>query len=456
MSSPKERRYPEGNVHYRRLNRSYSRALRGERCWVYDDQGRRYLDACGGAYVASLGHGVREIADAMAEQARRLAYVNATAFTHEPAEELAAELASLCPPGLDKAYFLCNGGDAVEAALKLARQYWVESGRSSKHKILSLKPGYHGTTLLAISVSTRAGKEKFFPEWLLSVRSVPAPYAYRCPCGGKPPLCGACSGAALERAIEEEGPETVAAFIYEPVGGSSAGATVPPDDYHRAVRAICDRHRVLMIADEVLCGAGRTGTWSALEPSGAVPDMLVLGKGITGGYAPLSALMAPRRILDPLARGYGSLLHNQTFSFHPVSCAAGLAAVRMIKEKKLVRRAAELGAYLHKALERLRGLPHVGDVRGRGLLACVEFVEDKKTRRPLPKRLNFAETFFEAARAAGLLVWPNSGQLEGGEGDLALLAPPYVASKRELDRIVELFEAALKAAARHVTATGRT
>lgn len=456
MSPSQERRYPDGHVHYRRLNRSYSRALRGERCWVYDDQGRRYLDACGGAYVANLGHGVSEIADAMAEQARRLAYVNGTAFTHDAAEELADELASLSPPGLDKAYFLCNGGDAVEAALKLARQYWCESGRSSKHKVLVLRPGYHGTTLLAMSVSTRPGKEKFFAEWLVRARDVPAPYPYRCPCGGKPPLCDACSGRALQRAIEEEGPETVSAFLYEPVGGSSTGVSVPSDEYHRAVRAACDRHQVLMIADEVLCGAGRTGTWSALEPSGVVPDMMVLGKGITGGYAPLSALMAPRRLLDPLARGYGSLLHNQTFSFHPVACAAGLAAVRMIKEKKLVRRAAELGAHLHKALERLRSLPHVGDVRGRGLLAGVEFVEDKKTREPFPARLKFGEVFFEAARAAGLLVWPNSGQLEGGKGDLAMLAPPFVASKRELDRIVELFEAALKAAVRHVTVTGRT
>jgi hypothetical protein len=440
------------HVFYRRLGRAYPRIVRGEGCRLFDEGGREYLDAAGGAFVANLGHGVPEVANAIAAQARTLAYVNGTAFTHEPVETLAAELAALCPGDLDLVYPLGSGSEAVEAALKLARQYWVESGRPEKRKVLSLTPGYHGNTLLALSASARAHYTTCFRDWLVDVVRVPAPYAYRCDCRGHEPWCQACSGEAVEAAILREGPDTVAAFIGEPVGGSSTGASVPQPEYWRRVREICRRHDVLLIADEVLTGAGRTGTWSALEPYGIVPDIMTLGKGIAGGYMPLSAVVAPRRIVDVLARGSGALLHAQTFSHHPVLCAAGVATLRYLREHRLIERCARMGPVLHRRLEVLRGLPLVGDVRGRGLLAGVEFVADPATREPLPRAAAFAETFTAAALEAGLVVWPNVGHADGTRGDLAMLAPPFIVTEEEIEEMVARFRRALLAAAERIGA----
>jgi hypothetical protein len=437
-------RYPETAVLYRRLDRTFPCVVRGEGCYLVDAEGRRYLDACGGAFVANLGHGVAAIGDAMAEQARRLAYVNGTAFTHEPVEELAALIARQCPGDLDKVYPLTSGSEAVEASLKLARQYWVEMSRPEKQRIVALAPAYHGNTLLALSASARAHYSACYEPWLVDVLRVPAPYAYRCACGGRPPLCPACSGQALGDAIVRAGPETVAAFIAEPVGGSSTGASTPPADYFRRVRDICARHEVLFIADEVLTGVGRTGTWLAMEPYAVAPDLLVLGKGLTGGYAPLSAVVAPPRILEPLARGLGALLHAQTFSHHPVVCAAGVAALRYLEAHRLVERCARMGEYLHGRLAALRELPHVGDVRGRGLLMGIEFVADKETRAPFPRSRRFAEAFTRAAQEEGLVVWPNVGHADGVHGDLVCLAPPFVITEEQIDEIAVRFAAALE------------
>ena len=442
--------YPHGNVFYRKLARDYPRIARGEGCYLYDDAGKRYLDAVGGAFVASLGHGNHQIAEAMARQAGQIAYVNGTAFTHDAVEELAAELAALAPGDLDKVYFLSSGSEAVEAALKLARQYWVESGEPKKRKIIALTPSYHGNTMLALSASARAGYQTMFSDWLIDVRRVSAPFAYHCECRGLGADCKSCTGGALEEAIVREGADSIAAFIAEPIGGSSTGATVPRAEYWQRVREICSRHRVLLIADEILCGAGRTGTWSALEPFGIAPDIMTLGKGISGGYAPLSAVLAPERIVDVLARGSGALLHAQTFSHHPVSCAAGLAAVRHIREYGLVERCSAMGNLLQQRLSQLRGLPHVGDVRGRGLLAGVEFVEDVETRTPFPRALGFAEAFTEAALAAGLVVWPNVGHAPAGRGDLVMVAPPYIVANEEIDEIISLLAQALETTLRTI------
>ena len=441
------------HVFYRKLTRRYPRIVRAEGCYLFDEAGRRYLDACGGAFTVDVGHGVAEIGAAMAEQARTLAYVNGTAFTHDPVEELAAEIARLSPGDLDLVYPLCSGSEAVEAALKLARQYWAETGRSDKRAIVSLAPSYHGNTLLALSASARPHYSALFGDWLVDVIRTAAPYPYRCECRGQPPHCAACSGAGVEEAILKAGPDAVAAVIAEPVGGSSTGASVPPAGYWRAVREICDRHGVLLVADEVLTGAGRTGTWSALEPYGVVPDIMTLGKGIAGGYAPLSAVVTTRAIVEPLARGSGGLAHAQTFSHHPVLCAAGVAALRYLRERRLVERCAEMGRVLHRRLAALRELPFVGDVRGRGLLAGVEFVADPDTREPLPRTARLAETFAEAALDEGLVVWPNVGHADGRNGDLVMLAPPFVVTEDQIDEMLELFTRALRRAADRVGAT---
>jgi adenosylmethionine-8-amino-7-oxononanoate aminotransferase len=432
--------YPQGHVFYRKLTRNFPKIVRGVGCWLEDETGKRYLDASGGAFVACLGHGHAGVSSAMAEQARRVAYVNGTMFTTEPAEELAAALAATLPGDLTHLYFLSSGSEAVEAALKLARQYWVESGHPEKRKIIALQPAYHGNTLLALSASAREQYKTYVRDWLVDVIRIPVP-CYGCACGGTDPSCPTCSGESLAEAIERAGPETVAAFIAEPVGGSSTGAAVPRADYYRVVRETCDRYGVLFIADEILCGAGRTGTWWAIEPFAAAPDLLTMGKGIAAGYAPLSAVAAPRRIVDVLAWGSGSLLHAQTFSFHPVACAAGLATIRAIVGEQLVARCADFGARFHAKLKQLRDLPHVGAIRGRGLLAGVEFVDDAKG--PLPRTLRFAETFAEQALEAGLVVWPNAGHVDGTSGDLAMLAPPFVVSEAELDEIVARFSVAL-------------
>jgi hypothetical protein len=440
------------HVLYRKLTRAYPRAVRGDGCWLYDAEGRSYLDAVGGAFVVNVGHGVREIAQAVAQQAERLAYVSGMAFTHGPVEEFAAEIARRSPGDLELVYPLTSGSEAVEAALKLARQYWVETGQPAKRKILALSPAYHGNTLLALSASAREHYQAYFRDWLVDVARVPAPYAYRCGCRGIPPLCPSCSGEAVEAAIAREGPETVAAVIAEPVGGSSTGASVPAAEYWPRVRAACDRYRVLLVVDEVLTGAGRTGTWSALEPYGVVPDLMILGKGIAGGYVPLSAVVAPRRLMEPIAQGSGALLHAQTFSHHASACAAGVATLRYLRDHALIERCAAIAPSLHAALASLREMPCVGDVRGRGLLAGIEFVADPVTRAPFPRSARFAERFAEAALEAGLVVWPNIGQADGVNGDLAMLAPPFVVTHDEIDLIVERFGSALRATSERIGA----
>jgi adenosylmethionine-8-amino-7-oxononanoate aminotransferase len=437
--------FPETHVLFRKLTSRLPVIERGEGCWLYDADGTAYLDACGGAYVVNVGHGVAEIADAMAEQARRLAYVSGMAFSHDPVEEFASELAALAPGDLDKVYPLSSGSDAIEAALKLTRQYWLESGRPRKHKVIALAPAYHGNTLLALSASAREHYRRMYGDWLVDVVRIPAPYAYRCGCGGVPPYCPACSGAALEEAIVREDPETVAAFIAEPVGGSSTGGSVPPADYFRNVRQICDRHDVLFVADEVLVGAGRTGTWSALEPTGVVPDVIVFGKGIAGGYAPLAAVVVPTRFAEVFARGSGAFNHGQTFSHHPVLCAAGVATIRYLRTHRLVERCAAMGPVLQRQLARLRELPSVGDVRGRGLLAGVELVEDKDTRAPFPREARVAERLTAAALDLGLVVWPNVGHADGTRGDLVMVAPPFIITEGEIAIIADRLEAAIVA-----------
>jgi adenosylmethionine-8-amino-7-oxononanoate aminotransferase len=430
--------YPDSHVFYRKLTRRFPLIVKGEGVWLIDADGNRILDGSGGAFVTNLGHGVGSIGQAMADQAAKVAYLNGTAFTNEPVEALANELAELAVGDLDKFYFLGSGSEAVEAALKLARQYWVETGKPSKHKVIALFPAYHGNTLLALSASAREHYKTYYREWLVDVHRIPAPYPYRCECGGQGAECPVCSGKVLESAIEELGAENVAAFIVEPVGGSSTGHSVPSSGYFKRVREICDRHKVLFIADEVLVGAGRTGSWAAISQYDVVPDIMTFGKGITGGYAPLSCVAAPQRVLDPIAKGSGSLLHAQTFSHHPVLAAAGLAAVRYLKQHKLVERCARLGPVFHQKLAALKELPLVGDVRGRGLLAGIEFVADKGSRAPLPRKLKFAETFAEQALDAGLMTWANMGQANG-EGDLSCLAPPFVIEESEMDEIVERF-----------------
>jgi adenosylmethionine-8-amino-7-oxononanoate aminotransferase len=434
--------YPESPVFYRSLTRDFPLAVKGEGCWIEDESGKRYLDAVGGAYVATIGHGVPEIGEAMARQASRLAYVSGAAFTNEAVEELCTRLVARTP-GMDRAYVVSSGSEATEVALKLARQHWVERGRPVKHKVIALTPSYHGNTMLALSAGARQAYRNVWPEWLTEVRRIPAPYAYRCDCDGAD-ACAACSGSVLEAAILDEGADRVAAFIVEPIGGSSTGANVPREYYLPRVREICDRHDVLLIADEVLCGAGRTGTWTASEAFRVVPDIVTLGKGIAGGYAPVSAVLSRDEIIEPIAHGSGALLHAQTFSHHAVTCAAAVATLDYLDRHQLIERCASVGRTFHARLQALRGLQGVGDVRGRGLLAGIEFVADTNTKEPFNRSLRFAERFTRIAQDEGLIVWPNVGHADGTNGDLAMLAPPFTIIEAEIDESVERFARALE------------
>jgi adenosylmethionine-8-amino-7-oxononanoate aminotransferase len=418
--------YPETSVFFRKLTWEYPRITHGKGSWLYDDTGKAYLDACGGAFVSNLGHGVAEIGQAMAAQAAKLGYVSGMTLTHTAVEEFSAELSALAPGDLKKVYPLSSGSDAVEAALKLARQYWSERGQPQKNRIIALTPAYHGNTMLALSASAREHYKTLYKGWLVDVIRVPA-----------------YDGTALERAMADDAP-SIAAFIMEPVGGSSTGALVPPAGYLRRVRELCDRHNVLFVADEILVGAGRTGTWSALEPDGVVPDIQILGKGIAAGFAPLAAVVAPARIVDVFASGSGGLNHAQTFSHHAVSCAAGTATIRYIRKHGLVERCARMGKLLHARLQELGQLPHVGAMRGRGLLAGIELVEDTASNAPFPRAVHFVETLTRVALDHELVVWPNVGHANGTDGDLVMLAPPYTVSEEEIGQIVDRLGTAIQ------------
>ena len=443
------------DVFYRKLHKQLPVIVKGEGVWLTDAAGKRYLDASGGAMVCNVGHGVADIADAIAEQARKVAYVNGTQFTSEPVEELATMLAARAPWAAYKSYFLSSGSEAVEAALKLARQYHVERGDLARKTIIARTPGYHGNTLLALSASAREHYRRVYAPWLLDVVMIDAPYPYRAgPLGDASP---AMTGDALETAILTAGPGNVAAFIAEPIGGSSTGASVPPAGYYARVREICDRFGVLFIADEVLTGAGRTGKFFALEHfrtregKSVVPDIITLGKGLNGGYAALSAVMATSAVVEAIAKSGGDFQHAQTYSHHPVATAAGIATLRYIERHDLIERAATMGTRL---LQRLRdatssgdGAELVGDVRGIGMLAAVELVADVKTKRPFPRDMKVAETLVASALERGLVLWPNVGHADGHDGDLVMIAPAFTLTANELDELCARLSDALAACA---------
>jgi len=425
--------YPDSFVFYRKLKKNFLKAVSSKGCYIFDESGKRYFDAAGGAVVINIGHAVPEIAEAIAAQAKLLPYVNGTQFTHDPVETLSAELAEILPGTLKYSYFLASGSEANEAAVKLARQYWYEKGVLSKWKIISRTPSYHGNTLSALSLSGREHYRTVYGPLLTDFPRIPAPDAYR------HPGCTACTGDILEEEILRQGPDTVAAFIAEPIIGSSAGAVAPTREYYRRVVEICKKYDVLFIADEVMCGMGRTGKWFAFQHYDFIPDILVLGKGINGGVVPLSAIVATREIVDQLAAGSGYFNHAQTYSHGPVTCAAGVATVRYLKKNRLIERCAEMGEIIGQRLTELMEYPIVGDVRGKGLMWAVEFVKDRVSKEPFPRSEKFAERFTENAFKNGVILWNNVGHVNGTDGDLVMIAPPFSVSREEISEFITLF-----------------
>ncbi len=437
--------YPHGHLIYRKLRYAFPRMVRGEGIYLFDEEGKRYLDASGGAMVSNLGHGNPVVAEAIRQQAAKLDYVSGIQFTHDAVEELAQALCEVAPQGLDKAFFLSSGSEATEAAMKMARQYWIAKGREQKYKIISRMPSYHGNTLGAMGVSGRQAYRAMFQPLYVDHPKIPPPVCYRCPWGKTFPRCDYECAHELEIAIQKEGAETVAAFLVEPVLGSTGAAMVPPAEYYPRVSEICRKHEVLFIADEILCGMGRTGDWFAISSYGVSPDMMLVGKGVTGGVVPLSAVLARHEIIDAIYESGNDFLHAQTFTHHPVACAAGLATIRYLQENKLIERCREMGKVLHEALRPFQNHPLVGDLRGKGLLAGLELAANKTTREPFPCRLKIAEKISAEALSRGLIIWTNAGHVDGINGDAILLAPAFIVTCEQIEEIVNLLEQSLDA-----------
>jgi adenosylmethionine-8-amino-7-oxononanoate aminotransferase len=411
----------------RSFRKTYPVAVRGEGGYLYDAEGKRYLDLAGSAAVNFIGHGVPEVAQAMAEQACRLEFAHTSQFTTDMAEEFAREVLDFAGMPGGRVFFVSGGSEAVESALKLARQYQVEIGRKEPTQIVSRDQAYHGATLGALAVSGNKRRREIYLPMVRDSQKVSTPYCYRCKYGCQD--CAQRYADELDSLLKKIGKST-AAFIFEPISGATLGAAVPPDGYIHRIAEICEQHGVLTIADEVMTGFGRTGRNFAVEHWGVQPDIIVCAKGIASGYAPLGAVIASKKVVDAIASGSGALVHGLTYNAHPVATAAGHAVLKMIRGDKLVAAAASSG--IAKKLENLRMLRSVGDVRGRGLLWGVEFILDKATKKPYPTPVAFAEKVAAAAMQRGLLVYPMRGCIDGDAGDHVLLAPPATLSDEQI------------------------
>jgi adenosylmethionine-8-amino-7-oxononanoate aminotransferase len=431
-------RFPESPVFYRVLNRPLPEVVRGEGVYLYDTTGKEYLDACGGALVVNIGHGRREVAAAMAEQAGRVAYAHGSMFTTRALEEASGALVEVLPASLDKVYWVHGGTEATETAIKLAHQYHRARGKESKYRLIGLTPSYHGNTLGALAASGREPLRRPYESLLSDFPRIPAPYCYRCPWKVRPPECGLRCANELEGVLEREGPESFSAFIAEPIAGSSAGATVPPPGYFPRIREICDRNDILFIADEVLTGLGRTGKYFAVEHFAVAPDILLMGKGLAGGYAPVGALAVNRSIVQCVLDKFGNFIHGYTFSHNPVVAAASRETLSILKREGLVEKAAERGRYFFERLEELSRVTAVGEVRGKGLLAGIELVLDRESKEPFPRSRKLIEEVTARAFDKGLLIYPSTGCANGVDGDLIILAPPFIIEEQQIDQIVSV------------------
>jgi adenosylmethionine-8-amino-7-oxononanoate aminotransferase len=435
--------YPKGHVFYRKLTRAYPLITHGEGIYLYDEKGKRYIDGSGGALVVNIGHGQKEIIQRMTEQMGQVGYVHGTQFTTKSIEKYGEALGAILPKGLGKVYFLSGGSESIEAAIKLARQYFLESGQSQRWRVVARWHSYHGNTLGALSLTGRVSMRRPYLPLLIDFPHFPPPYCYRCPFVLTYPECGLECARALEHVIRMEGPETISAVILEPILGATIGAVVPPDGYLSIIKEICDRYGIFLIDDEVMTGMGRTGRWFAVEHWGISPDIMVLGKGLSSGYFPLSAMVTRDEYVDRLKEKTGGFVHGHTFSHHPVACAVGWAVIDHIKKNQLVEKSSSRGEYLLRRLEELKGFPFVGDVRGKGLMTAIEFVRDQKTKEPFPRTAKFTEKVIDSAFENGLVLYPGTGFVDGVNGDMVMVGPPLIIEESQIDEIIETLKKTL-------------
>jgi len=436
------------HVMHRHLRHTPPVAVRGQGVWLEDAAGRRYIDASGGAAVSCLGHGHPDVLAAMHRQIDQLAYAHTSFFTTEVAEQLAEQLVRTAPAGMSHAYFVSGGSEAVEAALKMARQYYLEIGQPERSHFIARRQSYHGNTLGALAVGGNEWRRRQFAPLLVDVTHVSPCYPYRDQREGETPeQYGQRLARELDETIRRVGPGKVLAFVAETVGGATAGVLVPVPGYFKAVREVCDRHGVLLILDEVMCGMGRTGTLHACEQEGVVPDLMTIAKGLGGGYQPIGAVLAQGQLVEAMSAGSGFFQHGHTYLGHAVACAAALAVQQVIERDGLLQKV-QRGAQVLQALlaEKFAKHPHVGELRGRGYFWGVELVAERAGKTPFdPARRLHARVKSEAF-ARGLLVYPMGGTVDGRYGDHILLAPPFIVTDDELALIVERLAQAVDAA----------
>ncbi len=423
-------------------------AVRGEGCYLYDETGKQYLDASGGAAVSCLGHGDQTIIDAVKAQLDRLAYAHTGFLTSEPAETLADLLIEHAPGDLDRVYLVSGGSEAMEAALKLARQYFVEKGEPKRGRLIARKQSYHGNTMGALSAGGNEWRRAQFGPLLIDMSHIDPCYEYRLKRDDETPEeYGLRAANLLEEELLRVGPENVMAFAAEPVVGATAGALAPAPGYFKRIREICDQYGILLILDEVMCGMGRTGSLFACEQDGVAPDILCIAKGLGAGYQPIGAMLCSREIYKTIENGSGFFQHGHTYLGHPTAAAAGVAVVNAMLDRGLIPRVQTQGKKLMSALQAAFGQhPHVGDIRGRGLFVGVELVADRETKTPFDGALKIAPTIKKAAFEAGMICYPMSGTIDGKSGDHVLLAPPFIISDTQIDELVQKLSGAIGAA----------
>jgi adenosylmethionine-8-amino-7-oxononanoate aminotransferase len=424
-------------------------AVSGDGIYLHTEDGRAIIDGSGGAAVACLGHGNRRVAEAIGAQAAAMAYAHTGTFSNQPAEDLAEIILAGEPGGLTRAWFCSSGSEGNEAAIKLARQYFLEIGEPQRVRTIARRQSYHGTTLGALAAGGNMMRREYYEPILSQTHSLVSPcFAYRFKQDNE------TDAQYLDRLIEELdqafqrlGPDTVMAFLAEPVVGATTGCVAALPGYFKRVRQVCDRHGALLILDEVMCGMGRTGTMHAWEQEGVTPDIQVIAKGLGGGYQPIGGILISDRIVKALDAGSGGFLHGQTYQAHPVACAAALAVQRIIREQNLIENVALMGQRLETGLhERFGNHRHVGDIRGRGLFWALEFVTDRPTKAMFDPSVKFNERVKAEAMARGLAAYPMGGTLDGRHGDHIIVAPPYIVSAAEIDMIVERLGDAVDAA----------
>lgn len=429
----------DSRVFHRQLQKRPPVAVGGEGVYIMDAEGRRYIDASGGAAVSCLGHGHPDVTEAMHRQIDQLSYAHTSFFTTEVAEQLADLLVATAPAGMSHVYFVSGGSEAVEAALKMARQYFVEIGQPQRRHFIGRRQSYHGNTLGALAVGGNEWRREQFRPLLIDVTHVSPCYEYRDRRDGETPeQYGQRLITELSETIDRLGAENVMAFVAETVGGATAGVLTPVPGYFRGIRELCDRHGILLILDEVMCGMGRTGSLHACEQDAVVPDLLTVAKGLGGGYQPIGAVLAQGRLVEAMRKGSGLFQHGHTYLGHAVACAAALAVQRVIQRDGLLERVRDAGVGLERELrQRFADHPHVGDIRGRGLFWGLEFVRDRASKGWFDPSLRLHARLKAAAMAEGLMVYPMGGTVDGRCGDHVLLAPPFIATDAELQAIVE-------------------